>query len=673
MNQVEAQKRISELTESLREYNRLYYQEAVTAISDQEFDSLLKELDDLEKQFPDFAASDSPTQRVGGAPLEGFVSVAHSIPMISLANTYNMGELDEFDRRVAKILGSAPYTYCVEPKIDGVAVSVRFENGQLLQALSRGDGRAGDDITASVKTIRSLPLSLTGDVPEMVEVRGEIFLPREKFAALNQAREEAGLAPFANPRNAAAGSLKQLDPKEVSKRPLDVIFYASGDSQGLEDLTHDGMLAQFEKWGLPIGKDLWVCKTISNVKDALNELEAKKADYAYDLDGGVIKINERNLYDELGSTAKSPRWATSYKYEAEQAETTVEDIRIQVGRTGVLTPVAYLTPVLVSGSTVSRATLHNEDEIRRKDIRIGDQVIIEKAGEIIPAVVKVLIEKRTGPAEEFKMPDQCPECQSDVVRIEGEVAVRCENLQCPAQVKNWIRHYAARGAMDVDGLGEVLVEQLVDAGMVKNPAQLYDLDTQKLLTIERMGEKSADNFLRGIEASKNRDLWRLIMGLGIRHIGTRSAQILEERFESLDDLMKATEEQLVEIDDIGPIVGRSIRTFSQTLGTRELIDALKAAGVNTLRKGQKSESDVLAGLTIVVTGSLVHFTRDSVKEFILKHGGKPTGSVSKKTDLLVAGENAGTKLEKAQALGIEVINEEQLRERVTSLSDTDGT
>ena len=662
MEKSQAQQRIAELSDQLREHNRLYYTDAAPAVSDRDYDALNHELEALETEHPDLLLPDSPSQRVGGEPLTGFTSAAHQLPMMSLGNTYELDELDEFDRRIRDIIGDTPFDYVVEPKIDGVAASVRYENGLLTQALTRGDGRTGDDITANVRTIRTIPLRLTDGAPPVLEVRGEIFMPKEGFAKLNQQREEAGQTTFVNPRNSAAGSLKQLDPGQVAKRPLSAIFYATGVVEGESFDTHAGMLDRLSALGLPSPVRTWTCKDITSVKDALAELQDMGPSFTFDMDGAVIKVNQRGLYDELGSTAKSPRWATAYKYETEQAETRLTNISIQVGRTGVLTPVAELEPVFVSGSTVSRATLHNEDEIRRKDIRIGDRVIIEKAGEIIPAVVSVVTDARDGSEKEFHMPPHCPVCEAPAVRREGEVALRCENLHCPAQVKNWLKHYAMRGAMDIDGLGEVLVEQLVDADLVKTPADLYTLDRDAVLKIERMGEKSVDNLLKGIEASRDRDLWRLIMGLGIRHVGSRSAQILEQHFDSIDAVATATVQDLEEIGDIGPIVGSSIYDYFQSMESQAIIDAFKAAGINTQRKGNRVQSDTLAGKTIVVTGSLQHFTRDSIKEFILQHGGKPSTSVSKKTDYLVAGENAGSKLAKAEALGVVVLSEDQLTE-----------
>jgi DNA ligase (NAD+) len=660
MDNSQAKQRIAELSDQLREHNRRYYSDAAPTISDREYDALNQELETLEAEYPDLLLPDSPSQRVGGEPLSEFQSVAHQLPMMSLGNTYELDELDEFDRRVRDIIGDTPFDYVVEPKIDGVAASIRYEDGLLTQALTRGDGRTGDDITANVRTIRSIPLRLADDAPPVLEVRGEIFMPKQGFAKLNQQREEAGQPAFVNPRNSAAGSLKLLNSAEVAKRPLSAIFYGLGVVEGESFDTHAGLLDRLAQLALPAPVRTWICKDIACVKDALGELKELGSSFIFDMDGAVIKVNQRGLYDELGSTAKSPRWATAYKYETEQAETKLLNISIQVGRTGVLTPVAELEPVFVSGSTVSRATLHNEDEIRRKDIRIGDRVLIEKAGEIIPAVVSVLTEARDGSEKQFHMPDRCPVCEAPAVRREGEVALRCENLQCPAQVKNWIKHYAMRGAMDIDGLGEVLVEQLVDAELVQTPADLYRLDRDAVLQIERMGEKSAENLLKGIEASRDRDLWRLVMGLGIRHVGSRSAQILEQHFDSLDAVAAASVQELEEIGDIGPIVGKSIHDYFQTVETLDLVNSLKAAGVNTQRKGERMQSDALAGKSIVVTGSLEHFTRDSIKEFILQHGGKPSGSVSKKTDFVVAGENAGSKLTKAESLAVPVISEQDL-------------
>lgn len=651
------------LIRELNEHNRRYYQNAAPTISDREYDALLKELEDIEKAHPEWIREDSPTLRVGGEPLSRFPSAPHEIPMLSLSNTYAREELVDFDRRIRDILESRPFDYIIEPKIDGVAISIRYVEGVLVQALTRGDGRKGDVITENVRTIRAIPLRLSPPAPALLEVRGEIYMPRQGFADLNLRRMEAGEAPFANPRNAAAGSLKLLDSTQVAKRPLSAIFYGVGSVEGESFRLHQDLLNRLADWGLPSPMKTWQACDLADMNQALDDLYLMRMDFPFDMDGAVIKVNQRETYDELGATAKSPRWATAFKYEPERAETHVRDIRIQVGRTGVLTPVAELEPVLLSGTTVSRATLHNEDEIRRKDIRIGDRVRVEKAGEIIPAVVEVLKQARTGSENVFTMPEECPECGGPVVRREGEVALRCENLQCPAQVKNWIRHYASRGAMDVDGLGEALVDQLVDVGLLRTPADLYALKRDDLIALERMGEKSATHLLAAIAESRDRDLWRLIMGLGIPHIGSRSAQILEDHFESLDALREATTEHLESLHDIGPIVAKSIQCYFQDPQNQVFIASLLQAGVNIVRKGRPKLSSSLQGLKIVVTGSLQHFTRDSVKAFILEHGGKPTGSISKNTDILVAGENAGSKLEKARKLGVEILSEEELEDK----------
>jgi len=495
--------------------------------------------------------------------------------------------------------------------------------------------------------------------PAVLEVRGEIYLDTQGFAKLNQKRQEAGQEPFANPRNACAGSLKLLDPREVAHRPLDAIFYATGELDGINFETHEQMLQTLRNYGLRITPKYWLKDSIVEIIDQLDELENMRHEFPFEMDGGVIKVNERRLYGDLGYTAKSPRWAVAYKYEPEQAETLLHAISIQVGRTGVLTPVAELEPVLLAGTTVKRATLHNEDEIRRKDIRIGDRVMIEKAGEIIPAIVKVLDEKRTGTEIKFNMPTHCPVCDGEVEKREGEVAVRCVNLQCPAQVKNWLTHFASRGAMDINGLGESLVEQLVDGGLVKTPAELYSIEKVEVLGLERMGEKSADNLIKGIEESKKRPFEKVLFGLGIRHVGKGAASILANEFKNIDALMAADIQALEEIHDIGPIVGKSVVEYFQGLETRAVIDQLRAAGVN-FEQADAGGSHELEGLTFVLTGSMETMTRDEAGDKIKARGGKVSSSVSKKTSYLVAGEAAGSKLTKAESLGVTILNEEQL-------------
>lgn len=658
-DKAQAKQRIEKLRAEIERYNRLYYIEAKPEIGDREYDKLLQTLEELERQFPEFASALSPTQRVGGAPLDHFESVRHAVAMMSLSNTYSKEELVEFDRRIRKLLPEATFNYVLEPKIDGVAISLRYENGELVRAVTRGDGTTGDDVTANVRTINSIPLRLADMMPPAVlEVRGEVYMDTAGFAKLNEKRQEAGQEPFANPRNACAGSLKLLDPSEVAKRPLDAIFYATGELDGIAFDTHEQMLQTLKGYGLRITPSYWKHENIEEVLDRLDELESMRHGFPFEMDGGVIKVNDRGLYEKLGSTAKSPRWAVAYKYEPEQAETTLHAISIQVGRTGVLTPVAELEPVQLAGTTVKRATLHNEDEIRRKDIKIGDRVVVEKAGEIIPAVVKVLSEKRTGAETEFAMPGTCPVCHAEVEKREGEVALRCTNLQCPAQVKNWLAHFASRGAMDINGLGESLVEQLVDGGLVKNPAELYALKKAEVLGLERMGEKSADNLIKGIEASKKRPFEKVLFGLGIRHVGKGAALILANEFKNIDALMDADIGQLEAIRDIGPIVGRSVVDYFRSEEARKTIDQLRAAGVN-FKQADAAGSKELDGLVFVLTGTLGTMSREEAGDKILARGGKVSSSVSKKTSYLVAGESAGSKLAKAEELGVTVLNEEQ--------------
>lgn len=658
-DKAKAKQRIEELRTEIERHNRLYYIDANPEITDREYDQLLQSLEDLERAFPEFDSPTSPTRRVGGAPLENFQNVKHAIPMMSLSNTYSKEELVEFDRRIRKLIPVETFSYILEPKIDGVAISLRYENGELVRAVTRGDGTTGDDVTANIRTINSIPLRLSDMIPPTVlEVRGEIYMDTAGFAKLNQQRQDSGQEPFANPRNACAGSLKQLDPREVSKRPLDAIFYATGELDGISFETHEKMLTTLKSYGLRITPHYWLRPTIEEILDQLDVLENMRHEFPFEMDGGVIKVNERRLYKQLGYTAKSPRWAVAYKYEPEQAETTLRAISIQVGRTGVLTPVAELEPVPLAGSTVRRATLHNEDEIRRKDIKIGDKVIIEKAGEIIPAIVRVVIEKRTGAEVDFSMPAACPVCGSEVEKREGEVALRCINLQCPAQVKNWIAHYASRGAMDINGLGEALVEQLVDSGLVKNPAELYSLKKVEVLGLERMGEKSADNLIKGIAESKQRPFERVLFGLGIRHVGKGAATTLANEFKTIDALMDADLPQLETIRDIGPIVGQSIVDYFRNPEALAVIGQLKEAGVN-FKQADTGGSNELEGLTFVLTGSLETMTREEGGDKIRVRGGKVSSSVSKNTSYLVAGENAGSKLEKAEELGVTVLNEEQ--------------
>lgn len=650
--------RIEALRRFLRKHDRLYYVEASPEISDREYDRLMDELKQLEASHPDLVTSDSPTQRVGGSPLEGFETVRREIPMMSLDNTYSKSEISEFDDRVRRLLNDEAFSYVLEPKVDGVAVSLLYEDGVLTVGSTRGDGRVGDDITRNLRTIHSVPLRLPDQAPSRIEVRGEVYMTKSGFVELNRQRDAEGQPVFANPRNAAAGSLKQLDPKIVAARPLDIVLYGVGEMSPPDPATHEALLAMLHDLGFRTPPRHWPCPGIEDVLTALDQLEAQRHDFPFEMDGGVVKINERTLYDRLGTTAKSPRWSIAYKYEPERAETRVKDILVQVGRTGVLTPVADLEPVTVAGSTVHRATLHNEEDLQRKDIRIGDRVFIEKAGDVIPAVVEVDVKARTGSEQIFKMPRRCPVCGGEVIRREGEVALRCENLQCPAQVKRWIGHFASRGAMDIEGLGEVLVDQLVEKDLVHDPTDLYSLQRDTLASLERMGERSAQNVLDAVEGSKQKELWRLINALGIPHVGARSAQTLEAHFADIKALMAADVETLTAVPDVGPVVAESIHRFFEEDRIRKIIERLRDAGLNlAASRSEVPAVEALEGKTFVLTGSLDAFSRDEASQQIRDRGGRVSSSVSSKTDYVVAGADPGSKLDKARALGVTVLDE----------------
>ena len=652
-----ARSEIEKLRTEIERHNRLYYIDAAPEITDREFDLMLRRLTELEKQFPLFVNSNSPTQRVGGQPLKGFKNAPHAIPMMSLDNLFTKEEVEAY---AAKHGGP----FILEPKIDGISISVRYENGQFVQALTRGDGQRGDDVSANLKTINSLPLRLNVDamspsrsVPAVLEVRGEVYMTRSGFAALNEQRQEAGLEPFANPRNACAGSMKLLDPREVAKRPLDILFYGTGQLDGIEFATHRELLEALKAFGFKTADLAPTCETAEALWSAIEKLDRQRSCFEYEIDGAVIKIDDRSRYAALGGTAKFPHWATAYKYPPEQAETTLKEITIQIGRTGVLTPVAELEPVQLAGTVVKRATLHNEDEIRRKDIRIGDRVIVEKAGEIIPAIVRVCKRKRTGIEQPFNMQAACEALGITPVKNEGEVAWRIDDLHHPAMLKRWLTHFASRNGMDIDGLGESIVELLVDAGRVKSPADLYDLKKAQLLGLEGFKERKAANLIAGIEASKSRPFDRILYALGIRHVGAGAARILAREFPNIGKLMAADVQTLEKIRDIGPIVGKSIVTFFQTLENRVLIEKLQTAGVN-FEQAVKSGSDELAGLTFVLTGTMKNLSRDEAGEEIRARGGSVSSSVSKKTDYLVAGAKAGSKLTKAESLGVKVLDEQ---------------
>ena len=658
-----AAERAAQLRAEIGEHNRRYYEEDAPLISDRDYDRLYRELLELEERFPQLATPDSPTQRVGGAAAKAFSPVAHRVPMLSLDNTYSEEEVARFHQRIEKLLPNEKVTFVVEPKVDGVALSLLYENGRLKYAATRGDGTTGEDVTQNVRTIRSIPVQLKGAAPKLLEVRGEVFMTKQGFAKLNAERSEAGLPVFANPRNSAAGSLKQLDPTITASRPLGVIFYGTGALEGVKLTHHSELFGFLKRLGLPSSESWWRAESAEEILERIHQLDKIRHDFPYQTDGAVVKVDAFAQRESLGTTSKSPRWAMAFKYEAERVETKLLDILIQVGRTGTLTPVAVLEPIVVSGSTVARATLHNEDEIARKDIRIGDTVVIEKAGEVIPAVVSVRTDLRDGSEKEFRMPAKCPVCGSRATKAEGQVARRCANAQCPAQLKRRIVHFAGRGAMDIEGLGEAMGQQLVKQQLVVEISDIYRLTSAQLEKLERMGEKSVRNLLGAIEQSKEQPLWRLLFGLGILHVGVSAARALTDRFADLDELMTATTEELQRIPDVGVVVGSSIAQFFQEPTNREMIEQLRAAGLRLTSepKAPPTGDSRIKGTTWVITGTLSQ-PREEFAELIRQGGGKVSGSVSKKTSFVLAGEEAGSKLEKARQLGIRVLTEKEFRE-----------
>ncbi len=655
MDKKEAAQKIKELRKEINHHNYKYYVENNPEISDYEYDQLLKELEKLEGKFPDLITSDSPTQRVGGEPLDGFQTVEHKIPMLSLANTYNEQELIDFDERVKKQVGNAEYV--VEPKIDGAGVALYYEEGVLVRGATRGDGRKGDDITQNLKTIYSIPLRLQNDVLSTVEVRGEIFMTKSGFKEYNKKQIDDGKQPFANPRNAAAGSIRQLDPAIVANRPLDIFIYLISYTE-TPFKTQEETLKALKKAGF---KTNHLAKKVGDINEAISyckRLEQKREGLDYDIDGAVLKVNSIEKQEKLGSTSKHPRWAISYKFAAQQATTILKDIDIQVGRTGVLTPVAILKPVTVGGVTVSRATLHNFDELKRKDIRIHDTVLVERSGDVIPQIVKSITEKRTGNEIKKPVPSTCPICNNPVKQSEGKVAIRCPNKMCPARLKWRMKYYASRDAMDIDHLGESTIDKLLEKNMVKNIADLYDLTKDDILQLEGFKEKSAQNLIDSIKQSKSQDLSRLIYGLGIRHVGKYAAQLLSTRFSSIDKLAEATEEELKEIDGLGEKSAEAIATFFASEENITLIDRLKEYGVNTEVKKQETSQE-FQGKKFVFTGSLDQLSRSKAGDLVKEQGGIVTSSISKNVDYLVTGKNPGSKYEKAKKQGIPIIKEDE--------------
>ena len=666
MDRQAAIKRIEELRELLNKYNYEYYVLDRPSVPDAEYDRLMQELIALEEQYPDLKTKDSPSQRVGGEALDAFRKVEHRTPMLSLANAFNEGDLRDFDRRVRQEVGD-DVAYVCELKIDGLAVSVRYEDGYFVQGATRGDGVTGEDITENLKTIRSLPLRL--NEPVTLEARGEAYMPKASFERLNEQRRERGEELFANPRNAAAGSLRQLDPKIAASRHLDLFVYGLANAEELGITSHSAALDYLQRLGFKVNPERRRCANIDEVMQFVKEWHEKRPHLPYEIDGIVIKVDSFTQQERLGATAKSPRWAIAYKFPAEEVVTKLIDIELNVGRTGVVTPTAILEPVRVAGTTVQRATLHNEDFIREKDIRIGDSVIIKKAGDIIPEVVNVVPDRRTGEEVPFVMPTHCPECGSELVRLEGEVALRCINPKCPAQIREGLIHFVSRQAMNIEGLGEKVISQLFREGLIHDVADIYRLTKEQLIALERMGEKSATNLLNAIEASKQNSLERLLFGLGIRHVGAKAAKVLAEHFETMDRLQAATKEELMEIHEVGEKMADSIVTYFAKPEVKELLNELRAYGVNMEYKGPKTPKpgDVhsyFAGKTVVLTGKLESLSRNEAKEKIEQLGGKVTGSVSKNTDLVIAGADAGSKLAKAQQLNIEIWDEARFLQEI---------
>jgi DNA ligase (NAD+) len=660
-----AAQEIRQLRQQLDEHNYFYYVMDDPRVPDAEYDRLFQRLQALESQYPDLISADSPTQRVGAIPLAGFAQVQHAIPMLSLANAFAEEDIHAFDKRIRERLGTdTEIEYLAEPKLDGLAVSMLYEDGMLVRGATRGDGTTGEDITQNIRTIKSVPLHLSGkDYPQVLEVRGEVFMPKKDFEEMNRRARDSSEKEFANPRNAAAGSLRQLDPRITAKRPLQIYFYGVGRLEGAAvPATLAELQAGFKRWGLRINPTIRVVKGVEGCLEYYQRVGEQRKSLPYEIDGVVYKVNSFRLQQELGFVSRAPRWAIAHKYPAQEQMTVVLDVEFQVGRTGAVTPVARLQPVSVGGVTVSNATLHNMDEVERKDIRIGDTVIVRRAGDVIPEVVSVVIERRSKSVKKIRLPKKCPICGSDVVREETDAVARCSGeLYCPAQRKETIRHFASRRALDIEGLGDKLVEQLVDAGLIQHVADVYHLNRDQLAGLERMGEKSADNLLQALQKSKTTTLARFIYALGIREVGEATAAALARHFGGLDAVLEADAEQLQQVPDVGPVVAQHIVAFFQQAHNRQVIGKLRKAGVHWPEHMPKHAGpQPLAGKTYVLTGTLAGMTRDAAKAKLEELGAKVAGSVSKNTSAVVAGENPGSKLDKAQELGVPVLDEAQL-------------
>ncbi|MGD0141481.1 MAG: NAD-dependent DNA ligase LigA [Tepidisphaeraceae bacterium] len=663
--------KIEKLRQELERHNYLYYQ-GKPEISDREFDAMMRDLIELEKAHPEFLTPDSPSQRVGGQPIEGFKTVEHSVPMMSIDNTYDEAEVRAFDARIRKGLADETIAYVVEPKVDGVAASVRFEKGAMVLAATRGDGRRGDDITVNARTIQSIPLRLHGavgsastdDVPRVLEVRGEIYMSSQVFQQINKEREEAGEEIFKNPRNLAVGALKQLDPKITASRKLRFVAHGLGEVDPPPTQSYWECLKLFRKWHLPVSEHTTFARSIDEVIGAIEKFAEVRGKLAYQTDGVVIKLDSFEQRDRLGATSKAPRWVIAFKYAAEQMQTLLREVDWQVGKGGTLTPVARLEPVFLAGTTVQNASLHNIEQIRKLDLHLGDTVVVEKAGEVIPYVRQAVPEKRPKGAKPIEPPTRCPSCGSKVEKEPDGPYIRCDNPECPAQFRERLRWFCGRGQMDIENVGEALVDQLIDAGLVKTFADLYRIKNEQLLELERMGDKSAQNVVDGIAQSKSRPLDRLLAGLGIRHVGSRVAFVLAQEFGDLASLGQATVERLASIHEIGDVIAQSVYDFFHGQAGRHTIAELNRVGVDPKMERASRGLPALAGKTVVVTGAMKKFKREEIERLITDLGGRAAGTVSKKTSFIVAGEDAGSKLAKAKELGIEILTEDEFLKRV---------
>jgi DNA ligase (NAD+) len=657
---------VASLREQIRHHDHKYYVEAAPEISDLDYDRLMERLKKLEADHPDLVTPDSPTQRVGDQPVKEMPQVAHRVPMLSIDNTYSIEELKAFGVRTHKLLPGEPIEWVVELKVDGVAISLVYEDGLLVRGVTRGNGRVGDDVTHCVRTIRDVPLRLQGqEIPPVLEPRGEVYMTNSDLVRLNEEQKKRGEPIFANTRNVTAGSIRQLDPRVCGKRRLRFFCHSIGYCEGLKATTHMDFLQEMQGYGVPMTPFVQCFETFDAAVEHCEQVVEKLHELDFEIDGLVLKVNSFQQRERLGATSKFPRWVIAYKFEKYEATTRVKDIRVQVGKTGAITPVADLEPVEIAGTVVSRASLHNAEEIERKDVRPGDVVVVEKAGKIIPHVVRVETTERTGHPRKFVFPTECPVCGAKVVKDEGGVYIRCINPECPAQIKERIRYYATRNAMDIEGLGDKLVDQLVDKGLVRTYGDLYKLKLEQLMDLERMGKKSSENLLEGIEASKDRGLARLLNALAIRHVGPRVAAVLTEKFRSIDALMDASVDELSATMEIGPIIAKSVFDFLHSEHGRAIVEDLKAVGVTMESTAPAiKKKRTFEGKTLVVTGTLVKYSRDEINELITQHGGHAAGSVSKNTDYVVAGEKAGSKLDKARQLGVSVISEEEFERLV---------